>query len=162
MSASTCLTGLGMRRLSGPRTQPTHRHVHLEAGVAPKPQAGPTSLLGERAQILLDPTQCLADDTPRIPPGSPRKRPLWREPSLGGAPSLVTARPSGLSQEAVARPLDFGFSKRRPCDWQWEGGPWQRSNSGTRRQSHRGGAGLVAKGKGLNPAPPDRASLPDH
>lgn len=106
VSASTCPTRLGMRRLSRMRTQPTHHHVHLEAGVAPKPQTGPTSLLREGAQILLDPTQCLADDSPRSPPGSPRKRP---QPSLGGAPSLVTARPSGLSQAAVARPLDFGF-----------------------------------------------------
>lgn len=93
--ASTCLTRWGKRRLSRLRTQPTHPHVHLEAGVAPKPQVGPTSLLGERAQILLDPTQCLAGDTPRIPPGSPRKRLLWREPSRGGAPSPSQPGPRG-------------------------------------------------------------------
>lgn len=68
VSASTDATRLGRRHLSWLRTQPTHHHIYPGAGGAPKPQASPTFLLGEGAQILLDPTQCLADECPQSSP----------------------------------------------------------------------------------------------
>lgn len=64
VSASTRPTRLGMRCLSGLRTEPTEHHIPPGAGAAPRPQAGPTSLLGKGAQILLDPTQHLVDKLP--------------------------------------------------------------------------------------------------
>lgn len=88
VSASTDATSLGRRHLSWLRTQPTHHHIYPGAGGAPKPQASPTFLLGEGAQILLDPTQCLADECPQ---SSCRKRPLLREPSLGRGSCGVAA-----------------------------------------------------------------------
>lgn len=56
VSASTRPTRLGMRCLSRLRTEPMDHHIPPGAGVAPRPQTAPTSLLGEGAQILLDPT----------------------------------------------------------------------------------------------------------
>lgn len=78
VSASTDATSLGRRHLSCMRTQPTH-HIYPGAGGAPKPQASPTFLLGEGAQILLDPTQCLADECPQSSP-----RLLWEAASAEG------------------------------------------------------------------------------
>lgn len=75
VSASTCPTGPGTRWLSGLSTRPTHRHVHLGSRAALKPQTGPTSLLGEGAPILPDPTQCPADDPSELPQALLGRRP---------------------------------------------------------------------------------------